>query len=519
MATCIIRLYRHVVLCTDLLLKQVAPQLRTRLWRIFGHFSAMPAQREPKVIQLCRPLSPTQIERLVAFVKSPYHNTSEVLARLIDVLAPYHPFTEVPTDEVIWGSLCPDQPFRYATLRNWYSDLVSLVMSFLAVDQFRSKTDLITEYQVAALRNMRLFPQFEKLVEATFENISGRVKRDDATMELHWKMLEERSLYQTFVRPGTGRDILQDELDVVVELSIARLLRQITLMIHEQYQHGVNFDLHFATDIMDFLHRNPRFRDNACIDVHAAVVDLSATPSPEAFVSLRTLVQRRIHELPFVDGYMAFTHLADHCMYQINVVGNDAYYKEAFNGIRSQIELKFLGKANLLYPDYIFLVRMAVNAGEVEYARSFMEEYADALQPNVLSDVVALCEAVIAQHELRPEDALAFLQQVTLSQPLFKLMVRLYTIENLMTLGRWDDVRSAVDALRHLGFPKGAISVRHYALVDDVVKIVPRISTIFNSPPGKRRDDRITAALEAINGMGTNIFGVRNWLRAFLMSG
>ncbi len=436
----------------------------------------------------------------------------------MDVLAPYHPFSEVPTDEVIWGSLYPDQPFRYATLRNWFSDLNALVMSFLAVEQFRSKSDLITEYQVSALRNMRLFPQFEKMVEAGLEKVSGRVKRDDATMEFHWRMLEERSLYQTFVRPGTGRGILQEELDVVVELSIARMLRQITLMIHEQYQHGVHFDLHFTADIMDFLLRNPRFRENACIDVGAAVVDLSARPSPEAFVSLRTLVQQRIHELPFVDGYMAFTHLADHCMYQINVVGDDAYYKEALHGIRTQIDLKFLGKENLLYPDFIFLVRMAVNAGELEYARSFMEEYADALQPNVLDDVLALCEAVIAQHELRPDDALTSLQQVTLSQPLFKLMVRLYTIENLMTLGRWDDVRSAVDALRHLGFPEGAISIRHFALVDDVVKIVPRISTIFNSPPGKRRDDRITAVLEAINGMTTNIFGVRNWLRAFITS-
>lgn len=483
-----------------------------------GILAPMAAQREPKVIQLLRPLSAAQIERLGAFVRSPYFNTSENLTRLLDVLAPYHPFVDVPSDDVIWGSLNPDLPFRYATLRNWYSDLVAQVMLFLAVDHFRTKQDLITEYQISALRNMRVFSQFEKMVEQALENVWGRVTRDDATMELHWKMLEERSLYETFVRPGTGRDILQDELNVVVELSITRLLRQITLMIHEQYQHGVDFDLHFSSDIMVFLERNPQFRNNACIDVHAAVVELSASPSPETFLRLRTLVRRRIHELPFVDGYMAFTHLADHCMYQINVIGNDAYYKEALLGIQSQIELKFLGKANLLYPDFIFLVRMAVNAGELSYAKAFMSEYADALQPNIREDVLALCNAVIAQHEQRPEEALANFQRVRLSQPLFKLMVRLYTIENLMTLGRWDDVRSAVDALRRLGFPEGAISVRHYALVDDVVKIVPRIATIVESEPGQRRDLRHAAALEAINVMSTNIFGVRNWLRSYLLS-
>ncbi|MBK9183806.1 MAG: hypothetical protein IPM83_11965 [Ignavibacteria bacterium] len=478
----------------------------------------MAVKREPKLIQLLRPLSPVQIERLLAFVRSPYYNTSEPLVQLLEVLAPYHPFPQIPSDEEIWGSLHPNEPFRYATLRNRYSDLVALAMRFLAVDQFQAKPDLMLEYQVAALRHLLLFSQVEKTVDDAFDDIERRIVRDDATLDLHWRMLEERSLYQTFNRPGTGRDILQDELNVLVELSIARMLRQITLMIHEQYQHGVDFDLHFSADIMEFLHRNPAFRKNACIDVYAAVVELSATPSPDAFVSLRTLIRQRIHELPFVDGYMAFTHLADHCMYQINVVGDDRYYKQALLNIQAQIELKYLGKPNLLYPDYIFLVRMAVGAGELNYAREFMAEFADALMPNVREDVQILCEAVIAQYEGRADDAVALLQKVTLSQPLFKLMVRIYTIENLMVLGRWDDVRTAVDALRHLGFPEGAISVRHYAVVDDVVKIVPRIATIIESEPGPRRATRVSAVNEAINGMTTNIFGVRNWLRAFITS-
>ncbi|MCX6141295.1 MAG: hypothetical protein NTX15_10800 [Candidatus Kapabacteria bacterium] len=478
----------------------------------------MATQREPKLIQLLKPLSQVQMEAFVSFARSPYFNTSEILSRLVETLALLHPFDMIPSDEDIWQSIQPGATYRYATLRNWYSDVVALAMSFLAIERIRSQTDLLTTYQVSALRNMRVFPQFEKLLKSSLEDIRGRAVRDDATLELEWSMLEEKSLFETYVTPGTERSILQDELNVLVEMSIARLLRQLTLMVHEQYQHGVDFSLHLSMEIVEFLQRNPHFRKNACIDVNAAVLELSAAPSPNALATLRTLVKQRIHELPFVDGYMAFTHLADHCMHQINMEGDDRYYSEALVGIQTQIELKFLGKPNLLYPDYIFLVRMAVNAGEVRYARAFMADYAEALMPSVREHVMELCEAVIAQYEGRPLDALGSLQRVSINQPLFKLMVRVYTIENLIQLGRWDDVRTAVDALRHLGFKPGAISVRHAAMMEELVRIAPRIATVAETDNDARRADRVRQALEAINAMPNNVFGVRNWLRSYVES-
>jgi len=48
----------------------------------------------------------------------------------------------------------------------------------------------------------------------------------------------------------------------------------------------MDLNLHLATEIIEFLPKNPHYRNNASIDVHAAVLELSTTPSAQTFATL-----------------------------------------------------------------------------------------------------------------------------------------------------------------------------------------------------------------------------------------
>ncbi len=444
---------------------------------------------------------------------SPYFNTSHRLQQLTEVLADSYPDTATLTDEQVWQKLGMKGAPKYATLRNWYSDLLASLIHFLGVESVLSQEHQQELAAVGALRYRKQPEHAIKLLNKVQAMLSATTVRQDEFLRDSFAALHERSLLDTLYNPGVDRQILQQQLDVMVERVLAQLLRQYTLMLHEQYQHSELYTFHLRAEVQRFIADNPVFRKNAAIDILTTVLTLAENPTEATYLQLTGLIDQRLSELSFIDGYMAFTHASDHCMHQINVVGNRAYFRHAFEGFRAKIDAGLIGIPNILYPDFVYYVRMAAHCGDFAAARNFMAEFAVGIPDDVRTDVLQFCNGVLAQHEGNSAIALQHFSRVNLSQPTLKILVRVYTIENLLTLGHWDEALRATDALRHMRIDLTTVSRAHRNTIEHFVRLVPRVVRCsMNGVPAERRK----VVLEAIRAMPSNHFDVRNWLADFI---
>ncbi|MBN9400629.1 MAG: hypothetical protein J0I17_10675 ['Candidatus Kapabacteria' thiocyanatum] len=473
--------------------------------------------RDPKLIQLLRTFTTKEMGRFVDYVASPFYNKNQALTDLCRVLGDFHPFDGGPGDEEIHTKAFPGEAYDYHAFRHRLSDLHALAMNYIALlhtdDEVAMQMRMVMTWSKASiLRSRRLHAQFKAFVAKTRKEIGARPVLDDFSYELLWRLAEEESIYETLVRPTTNRIILQDQLDAVLQIMSIRLLRLYTLMQHERHSNDAPFRLHMAPDIVRFLRDNDGLASAPVVQVLLAVYELEEHRSHEAFQKLVSLFQEHRERLDYMDAYMTHLHLTGYCSAQINLEGDERYFREAWLLMQENIALGYMQEGNLLFPDFIYVVRLAGMSGEDAWARDYMRRFAPALQDDVRSDVVAFGEGFLAMCAGHDDEALRWFAQSSIASPICNVQVRAYTISCLYRAGMYEQALAACDTFRHYLQKEKTLTPYYMDALKDFIKLVPRLITIRTKPFNKQMATRRKELLADIGAMPTNVFNLRNWL-------
>lgn len=473
--------------------------------------------RDPKLIQLLRTFTTKEMGRFVDYVASPFYNKNQALVALCEALRDLHPFEEGSGDQELHAKAFPEEAYDYHAFRHRLSDLHALAMNYIALlhtdDEIAMQTRMVMTWSKASiLRSRRLHSQFRSFIAKTRKELDARPVIDDFSYELRWRLAEEESLFETLVRPTTNRIILQEQLDTVLQIMSIRLLRLYTLMQHERHSNDAPFQLHMAAHVVRFLRDNGHLATAPVIQVLLAVYELEEHRSHEAFQRLVALFHEHRESLDYMDAYMTHLHLTGYCSAQINLEGDERYFREAWLLMQENIALGYMLEGNLLFPDFIYVVRLAGMSGEESWARDYMTRFAPALQDDVRSDVVAFGEGFLAMCAGNDDEALRWFAQSSIASPICNVQVRAYTISCLYRTGRYEQVLAACDTFRHYLQKEKTLSPYYMDALKDFIKLVPRLITIRTKPFNKQMAMRRKELLADIGAMPTNVFNLRNWL-------
>ncbi|MDZ4744969.1 MAG: hypothetical protein SGJ05_03090 [bacterium] len=471
--------------------------------------------RDPKLIQLLKTFTAKEMARFVDFVASPFFNKNPTLVVLCEELRNLHPFTAPTTDEELHKMAFPAEVYAYHVFRHKLSDLYALGMVFLTHahndNEIAANSQVSTVWaQASGLRSRRLHAQFSKFLAKARKGLDEAKVIDDYTFELRWRLSEEDSLFETLVRPNSNRLILQDQLEELLQMTSIRLLRLYTIMQHEMLSNDVAFRPYLAEDIVRLLRAEEHLASAPVIQTYLAVYELENHRTDAAFQKLAALFHEHRERLDYMDAYMTHLHLTGYCSSQINVEGNEEYFREGWLLMRENIELGYMKENNLLFPDYIYVVRLAGMSGEEAWARDYMKRFTPSLQDDVRDDVVEFSEGFLAMCAGRYSDALRHFSQCSIAAPICNVQVRAYTISCLYKTEMYEQALAACDAFRHYLQKEKSLTEYYTNALKEFTKLVPRLITIKTKPFDKQTAGRLKE-LE-VSAMPTNVFNLRNWL-------
>lgn len=468
--------------------------------------------RVSKLFQVVQTLSPAEASRFVEYMQSAYFNKNATLSAITVSLVKLHPYEVAPDPQTVYEGTGITEPYSYATFYNWLSDIYVHLLNFFSVEGLHNVPAVQKHFQAAQLRLHRAHHPFELFIARALKEVDDNPRKSDELYDLKWKLLQEQSLFLTLTKPNTNREILQQELDALLSSALIRLLRFYTLMLHEGTTHAPALVPHLAPQVMDFLNSNNIFSSIPTVAVYMAVYNLETSASHSDFNALKTTLQQYKSNLQFIDVYMAMLHLGNYCANQINVVGNEEYFKEALALIKIRVEEGNLNLDNLLYPDFVYCVRMAVAAGDIPYAITFINLFRSSLPLDVADDVLNFSNAVICMAQNKWDAALRLLATVNLSNYVFNVQVRSYTIQCLVEQQLWDQALAACDTFRHYLAKEKEMTDYYRLALKDFVRIIPKMVRGF-ADPAKFTSAKKEKLIVEISTMSSNAFNLRNWLR------
>ncbi|MBS1560153.1 MAG: hypothetical protein JSS89_00970 [Bacteroidetes bacterium] len=469
----------------------------------------------PKIIQLLQGFSEVQIKRFVDAVRSPYFTTNRTLEPLAVAIAAAYPFTDpdLINDEQLHARAHPDEEFKYFTFRNRISDLYAIATQVLQFERLDKNPSMGMLLKAQGLRMVKAHGLFERYIEQTSKELSAIPVRDEEYWLTRARLLEEETLYLTLVRPRTDRQILQDELDTFLRYAVMRLLRQYTTMAHEKPMNDVGFVLHGEQEIRALIEEHAFLRAEPTIMMYTAVLDMMRTQTEGSYQALKRIYDESVHELSYIDGYMANLFLSSYCTDMANVHGRVEYWNDIYDLMQRKIDIGHLGAHNLLYPDLIFTVRAAGYTGHETWVRGFMTEMSPALPADVREDVLRFCDAFLDLQAGRHASALRTFAQVGLNDDIWKAQVRTYTVMCHVALGQYEQARFACDAFRHFLAKASTLSSYYVPTLKQFVRIVPKLVAIMESD-GSSSTTKREKLMAEIDAMSSNVFMIKHWTRS-----
>ncbi len=331
-----------------------------------------------------RRLSPHDFRELRKFVRSPYFNQREDVARLFDhfdrVLASKKGGSVKKGD--VWEAVFPGQKFDHKTLHYMASFLLKTIKQYLA--QSEAVEDRLQQqlYLCRALRKRGMEQSFQKEMAAT---VVLQEKQNRRNTHHHYDryLLEQELAAHTMQQRRTGEMNLQTVHNELTTYFIAETLRLGCTILTHQTMSKQLYDLKLLNEVLALVEAGSYDKVTAVMVYYHAFRALAGDGSePSAvleveghFTELKKWMGGMNGEFPPHEMRDIYLLAINFCIKKLNA-GERQYIRGAF-------ELYRLGLANgallengiLSSYTYKNITRLGMNLGETKWVGGFLEDF------------------------------------------------------------------------------------------------------------------------------------------------
>jgi hypothetical protein len=402
-----------------------------------------------KIIDVLRTLNTKELRRFGEFVESPYFNKNKNVTSLFKAFSAYHPEYKNRnlTIENIYKKVFPGTKYDYHKINNVISDLYKLSEKFFAISHIENREYFIERNIFRELRSKELYKIYEQKHTAYIKELINRQHKDEDYYYYLYEINDEYLWYATIKKPNTELNILQTEFDYFFNYALIRLLRFYNLMLHEQNQNNVKYELTMLEEIMKFI--SEKNFSSSAINIFKTILLLLKTKDIKYYKQLWELKEKHFNEFRFDDQYLMFVHLYDFAAYMVNFKGDDSYNKDMFLIYKEMIEKNFMSPENFLYPNFMNVVKIACRVGEFDYAERVMKDFEPTLPVNEKENIIAFCMGTIAHSKGNLRDALKFFSKANFQNFIFKVQVKILLLKIYYKLKMYEEALGLIDTFKH----------------------------------------------------------------------
>ncbi len=467
--------------------------------------------QKTRLVQFLQSLNHAEIKGFRDFLNSPSFNKNKQVIHLFELIIIYHPAfaNNELKEESLFSKIFTDEKFDYFKMKNLSSDLLALGKEFLAFLNFKKNKDTSELYILRESKSRNLDLIFENTYkQADKRNLKSAV-RDENFLYHRMNLINELIGFNAPKNPSINLQLLQDKLDLFADYSITMLLRFYNVMLHDEVQFNHKYDLKMFDVVMDYVQNNLK-HDNPTKLVYYHIIKLELVKSDENFFKLNELRKKYKNELSAVDNYMTFLRLDSYCANAYNEFSRtDLMYEQYLLTKECDMNL-FPELGKILYPDFLYSVKIAARVGEFDFALQYIEKYKHNLSEEK-KNTLDFCHAYIAYKQGRLDEALELLSKTGFTNFIMKIQVRLLLLQLSYERDYSDQALAMIDSFRHYVSRENLLLEKHKAILLRFLKIT---GDLIKYKTGVIRNvkDALHKIRFEIENLESNHFGVKHWL-------
>lgn len=376
------------------------------------------------------------------------HADSRRLADLLLAHAPSFQSVELEKRLVFKTLFGEAASYNELKINNLNSDLLNLLLQFLAFCQYEKHPSQAHFDQLDALLELELDGQFEVAARRAFHEISESKTRSAG----YWRAMGgyfER-LDRQFIQHARREfdDNLQQQNDA---LDLAFLLDKFRLacgMLSRNLVVNGQYEPHFLDDVKRWLAARPDWQTEPVVQVYEAAISLLENLQAADYQRFKAILPAAADCLPPGELFALYNYALNFCIRQINA-GRGDWYAEALDLYRELLRRGVLFRNGHLSPwTYKNIVTTGLRTRDLEWTASFIQDFREKLPPDERENAHAFSLAALFYEQKNFAAALSALQTVEFTDAGYALGAKIIQLKSWFALGEEEALVSLINSTR-----------------------------------------------------------------------
>lgn len=452
-----------------------------------------------KLVSLLASFSQEEIKDFVKFSASPFFNNEKPVQTLVTFLAQTYPDLSEKKlkKEKVFSKIYPGKEFNDGILRTLTSKVLKLAERYLAIKQFEDSPGkvLISKMRILGDKNQNFL--FNKEVE--FGNKLFEDYPYKESTYFYTRMMFEDEIRRFAMRSDSKvflpDDNYQNVVDNCIKFFTVELLRCYAVMINANKHLMENdFDFRFFDTLMKFFEDNQDFfKDVYYAQLYYNSIKLFITEEEQYYDRVHEIANKHYDQLHEIDQKNCYVVLGNYCAEMMNK-GKINYLRKRFE-LNKEILSKGAHYEGLPFISHVFFNRVAyyaINLGELEWAKSFLDENKIELPENHRENTYNLSMAEYYLKLKEFDKALESLSHVQRIDRFYKQQVYAISLKIFYAADMTESFYSELASFRSFLRTSNVISDRHRKLDSNFLKLLLSLQKIKE----KRKLDKQAKIIE-----------------------
>jgi hypothetical protein len=404
------------------------------------------------LVEILKTFSKNELKKFDEMVSSEYFNKKTAVVKFWKVIREMAPDFNSPgiSREEVYAKLFPGKNFNYGTMKNLVFDLTKLAEKYIELKVYSEKPFRSSENLLEAFLERGLGDLFEKNIRSA-EKLLSEKKEDTNYHQTKYilEVLKQNYLIQQdkFYQTGENIKAANDNLTMGYFIDV---FNNNYNSIYMQSEISGNYKNDFVRKVLEFFKNSPVEMDYR-VKIYYNAFMLVYDGDLQFFNELRTLLEENINDLGSEQKYNFFIALANYCVKKIDA-GLYEFIKTEYEIHRFMIDNNIYSIDRVKNIDGAFYKNVsgtAVRAGELEWAKYFIEEYKEMLEPDTRENYYfhALIEYYIKLKNFG--EAQGYLSRIKHTNHFSKLNIKGWEIITAYEMDHLEEVRYLIDSARH----------------------------------------------------------------------
>jgi hypothetical protein len=437
---------------------------------------------DSKVFKAISKLSGAERRRFAKFVVSPYHNASEKLSQIFDLIdySLRNDSTTSISKEEVWSKINPNEPFNYGLLRKWYNDLLTLFEEFLVIEHLQvDKTRYVSDLFSAVL---------ERKLDLLYNSVTSKSRETldrYATMSAeHYyaKYYFERKYFELNEKNaalfGWVSDTQIQHISANLDyFFISEKLKYYLEVLSRKVLLSKEDPIFLMDEIIGYV-KQKEFHDQPLIRIYYLVCLLYLEPSVEGYYhECRELLQQHKNGFHLYDIQELYAALLNYCVGQTNR-GRNQFNEEYINLYDYLLKQDLLSEDGALSPwKFKNAVLAGLRSGQFAWVEQLLKNYGHLVAENQRENVLNYNSALLKFYQKKFNEVALYLRDVEQDDYMYTLSSKALLLSTYYELNDWEPLNYLLDSFKiYLHRAKKDLSEMQHESYVNLIKYMKRLA-------------------------------------------